>query len=165
MKLILAISAMAIAGQAVADISAEVKRAFGNTIVSTYPDGRKGETWIAVDGTYTGMGRKKDRSSGKWRVKGDSICFKQSRPIPAPFNYCVKIPTTGFKSGFQSKAYTGEMATLTLVHGPTLPHEMDHARRVVISTSAVSTAVGPRPSLARTAAAKTMNRAPVKLIR
>ncbi len=42
MKIVLAISIAAIAGSAFADTQALVSKAFGNTIVSTYPDGRKG---------------------------------------------------------------------------------------------------------------------------
>jgi hypothetical protein len=122
MKIVLAISLAAIAGSALADTKASVARAFGNTIVSTYPDGRKAETWLKADGTYTGMGRKKtDPSSGHWTIKGDKVCLKQSKPFGAPFSVCIKVPAAGLEKGFQNKAVTGEMTTVTLVHGHVVP--------------------------------------------
>ncbi len=122
MRFLCAFTVMALAGTALADARSSVAKAFGNTIVSTYPDGRTGETWLQADGSYTGMGRKKtDPSSGHWRIKGDSVCLKQSRPIPAPFSYCVKVLQSGFDSGFQSKAYTGEITTITLLKGHVTP--------------------------------------------
>ena len=90
--------------------------------MSTYPDGRKGEIWLAPDGTYTGMGRKKtDPSSGHWRIRGDSVCLKQSKPFAAPINVCIKVPESGLESGFQNKAVTGEMTTVTLIKGHITP--------------------------------------------
>ena len=114
----LALPFIALAAQASADTQASVARAFGNTIVSTYPDGRKTETWLTADGAYTSMGRRRDTSDGHWTIKGDKVCFKQSHPFPAPFSVCVKVPTSGMESGFTNKAVTGEMTKVTLVKGP-----------------------------------------------
>jgi hypothetical protein len=122
MKTVLAISLVAIAGSALADTQASVARAFGNTIVSTYPDGRKAETWLKADGTYTGLGRKKtDPSSGHWTIKGDKICLRQSKPFVFGAGACIKVPAGGLESGFKNKAVTGEMTTVTLVHGHVVP--------------------------------------------
>jgi hypothetical protein len=122
MKIVLAISLTAIAGSALADTKASVARAFGNTIVSTYPDGRTAETWLKADGTYTGLGRKKtDPSSGHWTIKGESICLKQSKPFAFGVTVCIKVPQSGLEKGFQNKAVTGEMTTVTLVHGHVVP--------------------------------------------
>ena len=72
-----------------------VSKAFGNTIVSTYPDGRKAELWLQPDGDYTAKGRRGDGSSGRWRIKGERLCLKQSHPLPSPFSFCTPIPSTG----------------------------------------------------------------------
>jgi hypothetical protein len=45
--------------------AAGVAPAFGNTIVSTYPDGRTAKAWLQSDGTYLGEGRRGGRTSGK----------------------------------------------------------------------------------------------------
>jgi hypothetical protein len=122
MKIVFAISLAAIAGSVLADTRASVARAFGNTLVSTYPDGRTGEIWLKADGTYTGLGRKKtDPSSGHWKIKGDSICLSQSKPFVFGYTVCIKVPESGLESGFQNKAVTGEMTTVTLVHGHVTP--------------------------------------------
>src|SRR5207249_1593703 len=82
-------SAIAAVGLAVLCGAADrslVSAAFGNTIVSTYPDGRTAELWLHPDGGYDAMGRRKDPSSGHWKVKGEKVCLKQKKPIPVPFH-------------------------------------------------------------------------------
>lgn len=94
-----------------------VSEAFGNTIISTYPDGRTAELWLAADGSYTAQGRRHDPSSGHWKVKGAKLCLKQARPIPAPFNYCVAFPAAGLSTAWTGKAYTGEAIRIRLAKG------------------------------------------------
>ena len=122
MRALLTVSIVAIASSALADTQSSIKRAFGNTIVSTYPDGRKSEIWLAADGTYTGLGRKKtDPSSGRWTIKGEKICFKQTKPKTVPISVCIKVPDSGLEKGFHNKAVTGEMTTVTLKKGHIKP--------------------------------------------
>ncbi|MDB5483198.1 MAG: hypothetical protein JWO83_4251 [Caulobacteraceae bacterium] len=94
-----------------------VEKAFGNTIVSTYPDGRTAELWLKPDGSYTAEGRRHDPSRGHWRVKGARLCLSQVRPIPSPFSYCTAIPSSGMGRAWPAKAVTGERITVRLVHG------------------------------------------------
>lgn len=93
----------------------DVSAAFGNTVVSTYPDGRKGHLWINADGTYAATGRRKKPSSGTWSVKGAKICLKQKKPSAAPFSYCTTAPV-GAES-WTAKAITGEKITVRIVPG------------------------------------------------
>jgi hypothetical protein len=92
----------------------EIQKAFGNTIVSTYPDGRTAELWLKPSGDYTAMGRRKDRSSGHWRVSGDKLCLRQSHPLAVPFSYCTAIPSG---ESWSAKAVTGEPIQVRLVSG------------------------------------------------
>lgn len=94
-----------------------VEKAFGNTILSTYPDGRTAELWLQPDGSYTAEGRRHDRSRGHWRVKGDRLCLSQVRPIPSPFSYCTAIPSAGMGKAWPAKAVTGERIMVRLVRG------------------------------------------------
>jgi len=94
-----------------------VRAAFGNTIVSTYPDGRKAELWLKPGGDYALKGRRGDRSSGHWSLRGPKLCLKQARPIPVPFNFCSPIPTNLTGGSWTAKAFTGETVQLQLVHG------------------------------------------------
>jgi hypothetical protein len=108
-----ALLALPATGQAAAKIDA----AFGNTIVSTYPDGRTGHLWIAKDGTYAYAGRRKTPSSGRWSIKGDEVCLKQRKPTAAPFTYCTAAPGGGVGTTWSAKAVTGEKIRVKLVKG------------------------------------------------
>jgi hypothetical protein len=94
-----------------------LKVAFGNTVVSTYPDGRKGKLWLNADGTYTAAGRRNTPSSGKWSIKGDKICLKQQKPMAGPFSYCTDVPTGGIGTEWPSKAVTGEKIRVKVISG------------------------------------------------
>lgn len=102
------------AAAASAEAPPAVQQAFGNTILSTYPDGRQARLWLRPGGDYTAMGRRGDRSSGHWRIKGEQLCLKQSRPMPVWFSYCTPIPTG---QTWTAKAVTGERIRVKLVHG------------------------------------------------
>lgn len=92
-----------------------LQQAFGGTIVSTYPDNRKAELWLHESGSYDAMGRRGDRSSGRWSVQGDKLCLKQSHPFAPPFfHYCTPIPSSDH---WTAKAVTGETIKVRLVKG------------------------------------------------
>lgn len=91
--------------------------AFAGTIVSTYPDGRTGRLWLRSNATYVGRGRRSEPSAGHWRIAGQRLCLKQSRPFPIPFSYCAPLPAAGVTSGWSGRAVTGEPITITLVPG------------------------------------------------
>lgn len=92
----------------------ELQPAFGNTIVSTYPDGRKAELWLQPNGSYTAKGRRGDPSSGHWKIKGQKICLSQSRPFAAPFAYCTALPSG---TVWSARAVTGEAIRVQIVKG------------------------------------------------
>jgi hypothetical protein len=102
------------AGAAQAADPANVKAAFGNTIVSTYPDGRTSHLWLKADGTYKYEGRRKTPSSGRWTEKGDRVCLKQSRPVSIFFTFCTPVPAA---RTWTAKAPTGEALKVRLVDG------------------------------------------------
>ncbi len=112
----LGLSAALLATGAVAAPPSPLSKAFGNTIVSTYPDGRKGELYLQADGSYAAKGRKGDPSSGHWKQKGGKLCLSQSKPIPSPFDFCTPIPHS-LSSTWTAKAVTGERIRVKLVHG------------------------------------------------
>lgn len=87
----------------------QLDKAFSGTIVSTYPDGRTAELWMNPSGTFTSMGRRHDRHSGTWNLRGDQVCFHRGI-----FGYCTAIPTD---NTFTTKAVTGETIQVRLVPG------------------------------------------------
>jgi len=97
--------------------------AFGNTILSTYPDGRTAELWLHPDGSYTAEGRKGDPSSGHWKAKGDKLCLNQSKPMPSFISFCRRIPANGLRDGYATKAITGETIRVKLVPGRAKGHQ------------------------------------------
>ena len=112
----LALAASLLASAAVAD-DATVHEAFGNTIVSTYPDGRVGKLWLSADGSYAAEGRRHDASSGHWNVKGAKLCLHQSKPLTMPISFCTPIPDGGLGHAWSAKAVTGEDIRVQVVKG------------------------------------------------
>ena len=97
--------------------AAGLDEAFSNTIISTYPDGRQAELWLNRDGSYNAEGRRHDRSSGHWAVKGDKVCLRQSKPWAPPFAFCTPMIRGGVGSTWSAKAVTGEPIHVRLVAG------------------------------------------------
>lgn len=108
-------AAFILAGPAAAQ--AALEPAFKNTIVSTYPDGRTAKLWLNKDGTYRAEGRRGKPSSGRWSVKGEKVCLKQSKPFAGPFSYCTPIRSGGVGTSWAAKAVTGEPIKVTVVSG------------------------------------------------
>lgn len=94
-----------------------VEAAFGNTVVSTYPDGRTGLLWLKRDGTYAAKGRRRTNSSGRWTMKGPQVCLEQSRPVKVPMSYCTVIPENAVGAAWDAKAVTGEAIRVKIVRG------------------------------------------------
>lgn len=118
-RAILAAAAVACAAPCLAQPSDStgLQAAFGNTIISTYPDGRTAELWLHPDGTYNAEGRKHDRSNGHWKIKGEKLCLKQSHPFAFPFTYCTPLMEGGVGTSWTGKAVTGEPIRIKLVGG------------------------------------------------
>jgi len=91
--------------------------AFGNTVVSTFPDGRQGKLWLSPDGAYTAQGRRGDRSTGHWTLKGDKVCLRQTAPPTLPLSFCTPVPTGGVGSTWSARSIWGDPLTVTLVAG------------------------------------------------
>jgi len=90
---------------------------FGNTIVSTYPDGRMAYLWLRPDGSYELLNRKRTTSGGAWSIKGEAVCMKQSKPFPAPMTYCTPAPVGDGAAQWRAKALTGEQVLVRVVKG------------------------------------------------
>ncbi|MBU1346380.1 MAG: hypothetical protein KKA16_05440 [Alphaproteobacteria bacterium] len=91
--------------------------AFGNTLLSTYPDGRTARMWLQPGGRFEGRGRRGGLSSGVWRVRNGEVCFSQRRPIPLPGSFCTPIVRGGIGARWTAKAVTGETIQVELVAG------------------------------------------------
>ncbi len=119
-RVILGLAAIAFAAPAFAEPTG-LQATFGNTIVSTYPDGRTAELWLHPDGSYNAEGRKHDRSSGHWKIQGQKLCLKQSHPLSVPFTFCTPMFDGGVGASWTGKAVTGEPINIQLVRGTVDP--------------------------------------------
>ena len=99
-----------------ADPTSRVATAFGNTVLSIYPDGRSQKIWLQPDGTWTGLSRRGRELAGKWTLKGDKVCLRQSKPPTLPISFCQNFPSDPEK-GIDAKDLTGTPIHLKLVTG------------------------------------------------
>ena len=119
MKLAIVALSLAVATAAwAAPVPENVAKAFGNTVVSTYPDGRTALLWLSADGTYSAKGRRRTPSSGVWSIKGEKICLRQRSPLAMPFSFCTPLPSS---TTWSAKAVTGEPLTLRIAPGTNVP--------------------------------------------
>jgi hypothetical protein len=95
---------------------ANISAAFGNTVLSIYPDGRSQKIWLAPDGSWTGLSRRGTPLAGAWTVKGEKVCLKQSKPPTLPISFCQTFPEDPAK-GMDAKDLTGTPIHLKLVKG------------------------------------------------
>jgi hypothetical protein len=112
--------ALTLAGSALsaraADSASPVATAFGNTVLSIYPDGRSQKIWLQPDGTWTGLSRRGIALAGKWTLKGEKVCLRQSKPPTLPFSFCQVFPQDP-SAGVDAKDLTGTPIHLKLVTG------------------------------------------------
>jgi hypothetical protein len=103
-----------------AEAPADVHAAFGNTVVSTYPDGRSQKIWLHADGTWDGLSRTGNALAGRWNMNGEKVCLRQTRPPTLPLSYCSVFPQhpdVGVQ--WTSRDMRGTPIRLTLVKGIT----------------------------------------------
>jgi len=94
---------------------ANVRAAFGNTVLIIDPDGRSRKIWLKPDGTWTGLSRRGLDLAGKWTTQGEKVCLSQSKPR-LPGRLCQSFPA-GFGSAITAKDPSGKTVRLKLVKG------------------------------------------------
>jgi hypothetical protein len=100
------------------DAQRSVQATFGNTVFSMYPDGRSQKIWLHPDGTWEGKSRRGNPLSGKWTLRGDKVCLRQSRPPTLPISFCQVMPKDPDVT-MTSKDLTGQTIHLKIVKGIT----------------------------------------------
>jgi hypothetical protein len=109
-----ALAAAPFAAHAADGPPADLKAAFGNTLLTIDPDGRSRKIWLDPDGSWTGLSRRGLDLAGKWKVEGEKLCLSQSKPA-LPGSLCQMLPPD-LASGAESKAASGGVK-LKLVKG------------------------------------------------
>jgi hypothetical protein len=98
--------------------ASSVTAAFGNTVLSTYPDGTSQKIWLHPDGTWNGLSRRDAPLAGRWTVKGEKVCLRQTQPPTLPISYCTPLPADT-QPGVQwtGRDVAGRSITLSLMKG------------------------------------------------
>ena len=113
-----ALSLAATSAAMAAGSAAQVKPAFGNTVLSIYPDGRSQKIWMHPDGSWDGLSRRGTALAGKWNVKDGKVCMKQSKPPTLPVAYCTAFPDNTYVGvSWASKDMSGTPIQLKVVKG------------------------------------------------
>ena len=73
--------------------------AYGNTIVSTYSDGRVVKVYVEPDHSYSLTLPNGDRLNGTWADGSDGSCFTVTNPPPAPGAKPTCFPLKDYKVG------------------------------------------------------------------
>ncbi len=113
---LLALATAASAAEPADKSAAKVDSTFGNTVLSVYPDGRSQKIWLQPDGTWTGLSRRGNPLAGKWTVKGEKVCLRQSKPPTLPISFCQTFPADPVR-GVDARDLTGTPIHLKLVKG------------------------------------------------
>ncbi|MCF8505555.1 MAG: hypothetical protein K9G59_11615 [Caulobacter sp.] len=96
---------------------AGLEPAFGNTIITTYPNGKSTRTWLHRDGTYEAQRANGERTGGVWKVKGGQLCITQKRPVFVPLTFCTPIVPGGVGASWSAKGLLGEPVRNVLAAG------------------------------------------------
>lgn len=113
----LTLGVLAAATIAASSPGAGLEPAFGNTIVTTYPNGKSTRTWLHRDGTYEALRANGDRTGGVWKIKGGELCITQKRPVYVPLTFCTQIVPGGVGTTWSAKGLRGEPVRNILLPG------------------------------------------------
>lgn len=113
--LLAAVLAFPLAAHAASAPAADVKAAFGNTVLTIDPDGRSRKIWLRPDGTWTGLSRRGLDLAGRWTLQGDKVCLSQSKPRLLG-RMCETFPTE-LGASVRVKDPSGKAVQVKLVRG------------------------------------------------
>jgi hypothetical protein len=114
-KLVLALSAVACFASAPAH--ADITSAFGNTILSRYPDGGWVKHWFNPDGTYAAHFSDGRRLTARWRQEGERVCLTNIRPNMLIPRFCTAMIEASVGDTWASRDPLGRRVQNVLVAG------------------------------------------------
>ncbi len=76
----LCVATLAVACLTAGSVRADMDFAFGNTVVSRYPDGGWVKHWFNPDGTYVAHFSDGRTLEARWTVSGNRVCLTNIRP-------------------------------------------------------------------------------------
>ncbi|MBA4804417.1 MAG: hypothetical protein H2038_07190 [Brevundimonas sp.] len=114
--------AIAVATVAVISLAAgpgrtDINAAFGNTVVSRYPDGGWVKHWFNPDGSYAAQFSDGRRLAARWSVRGERVCLTNIRPNMLIPRFCTDMIQADVGDSWQSRDPLGRRVQNVLVAG------------------------------------------------
>lgn len=113
----LAVAAVAAACLAASPARADMKAAFGNTVLSRYTDGGWVKHWFNPDGSYAALFSDGRRLSARWSVRGERVCLSNIRPNMLIPRFCTTMIEADVGETWQSRDPLGRRVHNVLVAG------------------------------------------------
>ena len=113
----LAVAAVSAACLLASPVRADINDAFGNTVVSRYPDGGWVKHWFNPDGSYAAQFSDGRRLSARWSVRGERVCLSHIRPSMLIPRVCTEMIDADIGETWQSRDPLGRRVQNVLVAG------------------------------------------------
>lgn len=112
-----AVAAVALWGAGAAQAQ-DLSAAFGNTVISTYPDGGTVRHFFDPNGAYRALWSDGRELTGQWSLDGDRVCLSRMRPVMLPFGrFCTALVSANIGESWQSRDPLGRRVRNQLVRG------------------------------------------------
>jgi hypothetical protein len=113
----LAVATVAVVCLAAGPGRADMNSAFGNTVVSRYPDGGWVKHWFNPDGSYAAQFSDGRRLSARWSVQGERVCLTHMRPNMLIPRFCTAMIDVDIGETWHSRDPLGRRVQNVLVAG------------------------------------------------
>jgi len=97
--------------------SADMSKAFGNTIVSHYPNGQWVRHYFEPDGRYTSQFSDGRRVAARWSAEGDKICLSGFSPRQILPRFCSRMVEADVGDTWRARDPLGRSIRNELVAG------------------------------------------------
>lgn len=113
----LAVATVAVVCLAAGPSQADMNSAFGNTVLSRYPDGGWVKHWFNPDGSYAAQFSDGRRLSARWSVQGERVCLTHMRPNMLIPRFCTAMIDVEVGEVWHSRDPLGRRVQNVLVAG------------------------------------------------
>ncbi|HZV85212.1 MAG TPA: hypothetical protein VFF48_09525 [Brevundimonas sp.] len=96
---------------------ADMEAAFGNTVVSRYPDGGWVKHWFNPDGSYRAEFSDGRRVAARWSINGQRVCLTHMRPSMLLPRFCTAMVSAGIGETWRARDPLGRQVQNVLMPG------------------------------------------------
>lgn len=113
----LAVATVAVVCLAAGPGRTDMNAAFGNTVISRYPDGGWVKHWFNPDGSYSAQFSDGRRLAARWSVQGERVCLTNMRPNMLIPRFCTDMIEADVGDTWHSRDPLGRRVQNVLVEG------------------------------------------------